>query len=401
MTSMKRVFSKFTGERGMVLTVALLVMTMLFILGVVFLSISGTESTIASNEVNTAKTFDIAESGLSHARRYLSEAVAATGFDPLLAGSSGDPPTPVPVATLQDFSPFGAGQGTYSVFVANNTTAYQAIPADPDPQDDTDNRVWVTAIGTYRNAIVTVRGLVEVSALLTPPAPVGALDGSDAGNPVGFNFSGNAFQVTGNDTPSPESAGVCGTPGGPKTGITVESAPALTDLDGAIDSNQEDNVTGVGGNQSIAQDNSMTVAQLQAQKDLLVQQATVTWSGSTTVTSDVGSPTNPVIAYADDHLDLEGNGKGYGILIVERRLRMRGTFKWEGLILLVGQGEFEIEGTAEVYGAVLAVNTGAYSGNSGETRVDIRGNATVAFSSQALCRVSGVMPTTVLAWQQL
>ena len=51
--------------------------------------------------------------------------------------------------------------------------------------------------------------------------------------------------------------------------------------------------------------------------------------------------------------------------------------------------------------AVLAANMGSYSGNSGETRVTVKGNATVAYSSQALCRASTVMPTVVLAWQQL
>jgi hypothetical protein len=33
--------------------------------------------------------------------------------------------------------------------------------------------------------------------------------------------------------------------------------------------------------------------------------------------------------------------------------------------------------------------------------VTVKGNATVAYSSQALCRASTVMPTTILAWQQL
>ncbi|MFQ5804640.1 MAG: hypothetical protein ACE5JQ_17255 [Candidatus Methylomirabilales bacterium] len=68
---------------------------------------------------------------------------------------------------------------------------------------------------------------------------------------------------------------------------------------------------------------------------------------------------------------------------------------------MIGQREFEIEGNADVYGAVVAANTGSYSGNSGETRVEVKGNATVAYSSQALCRTSTVMPTIVLAWQQL
>lgn len=398
---LREIFAVTAGEKGMVLFIAILVMVLLSLMGLTFLTISATENTIASNEATAAQAFGVTEAGLAHSRRYLAESLATTGLDPLLVGSSGNPPTPVPVAALQNYSAFGPGDGTYNVFVANNTTPYGAIAADPDPQDDTDNRVWVTAVGSYREATRTVRALIEVNSLLSPPAAIDSFDGFDLPNPVGFDFSGNAFQVTGNDTPSPEPMGACGALGAPKTGIAVESPPALTELDGEILPSQEDNVTGAGGDESIAVENSITLAQIQALKAALIQNPDITWSGSTNTSSNIGSPTDPVIAYADDHLNLEGNGKGYGILIVERRLIIRNTFKWEGLILLIGQGEFEIEGDAEVYGAILAANTGPYSGNSGETRVKVRGNSTVAFSSQALCRASSAMPTIVLAWHQL
>ncbi len=394
----RAVFHGVGEEGGMALVLTLLVMPLLSLLGLTFLTLSYGEIQIAYNEVLATRAFGVAEAGVSHGRRYLAEAAATTGFSPLLTGSSGNA---VPIAALQNFSAFGAGQGTYSVSVANNTTAYQGIPADPDPATDTDNRVWVTAVGTFRDATRTIRALVEVNTLLSPPAAIDALNGFDTIDPSEFDFDGNSFQVTGNDTASPQTAGACGTPGGSKKGIAVESAPALAELNSEIAPNQEDNITGTGGDKSVGIETLPTLAQIQALEAALIPQATVTWSGSTNITSDVGSPTNPVIAYADDHLDLEGNGNGYGILIVERRLRVRGTFKWEGLILLIGQGEFEIEGNAEVYGAIMAANTGAYSGNSGETRVKVKGNATVAYSSQALCRASRVMPTTVLAWQQL
>jgi len=392
------VFHRGRGQQGTALVLTLLVMPLLSLLGLTFLTLSLTEVQIAQNEVSATRAFGVAEAGVAHGRRYLAETAATTGFSSLLAGSSGNA---VPIAALLSFSAFGAGQGTYSVSVNNNTTAYQGIPADSNPAVDTDNRLWVTAVGTYRDAIRTVRALIEVNTLLSPPAAIDSFNGFDTGDPVEFDFDGNSFQVTGYDTPSPETAGACGTPGGSKRGTAVESALALAELNSEIAPNQEDNITGTGGDKSIGIETLPTLAQLQALEAALIPQATITWSGSTNISSDVGSPTNPVIAYADDHLDLEGNGNGYGILIVERRLRIRGTFKWEGLILLIGQGEFEIEGTAEVYGAVVAANTGGFSGNSGETRVKVKGNATVAYSSQALCRASKVMPTTVLAWQQL
>jgi hypothetical protein len=114
---------------------------------------------------------------------------------------------------------------------------------------------------------------------------------------------------------------------------------------------------------------------------------------------NMGSPTDPQIVYANDHLTLNGNGKGYGVLIVDRRLRMEGNYEFYGIILVLQQGEVEIRGNNKVYGAIFALNTGAFSGNSGETRLDVRGNAEVHYSSQAICNASRSMPSKVLAWQ--
>ncbi len=389
---LRKVFVPTAEESGVVLVIALLVTFLLLLEGLAFLTMSATENTIAHNGVNGARAFDIAEGGLSHARRYLTAVVAVTNLDLLLVNTSGNP---VPVAVLQDLA-LVSGEGTYSVSVANNTTAYQGIPADPDPQDDTDNRIWVTAVGTYRNATQTVHALVEVNPLLAPPAAIATFDNVIAGEPVEFDFIGNAFEITGLDTPPPEATATCGIPAD-QMGITVGSADSYNELDDEIESVQEDNITGVSGDKSIVEVPWLDPATLQRLKKDLVTQATVTWSGFTTINSDIGSPTDPVIAHVTDSLDLQGGGKGYGILIVEGSLRMQGNFTWEGLILVLGQGDFEIAAGASVYGSVLVANVG----NSGKTKVTVGGNSTVAFSRQALCRTWAIIPTTLLAWQQL
>ena len=266
----RAVLAKELGERGIALVVTLLVISLLTLVGLTFLTLSFAENTIAYNEIHATRAFGIAEAGLAHGRRYLAETAATTGFDPLLVGSTGTPPTSIPVAALQNLSSFGAGQGTYSVSVANNTAAYQAVTADPDPQDDTDSRVWITALGTYRDSTRTVRALVEVTTLLSPPAAIDSLDGSDSGDPVDFEFSGNTFQVTGYDIPPPQTAGTCGTAAAIKPGIAVESAPGLTELHSEIASNQENNITGAGGDKSIAMEPFPTLAQLQALKAALI-----------------------------------------------------------------------------------------------------------------------------------
>jgi Tfp pilus assembly protein PilX len=389
---LRKVFEPTAKEGGVVLVTVLLVTFLLLLKGLAFLTMSATENAIAHNGVNRTRAFEIAEGGLSHARRYLTAVVAVTNLDPLLAGTSGNP---VPLAVLQDLA-LVSGEGTYSVSVANNTTAYQGIPADPDPEHDTDNRIWVTAAGTFRNATQTVRALVEVNPLLAPPAAIATFDNANAGEPVQFDFKGDAFEITGLDIPPPASTATCGIPAD-KIGIAVSSANSYNQLDGEIKAVQKDNISGISGDKSIAEVPWLDLATLQRLKKDLVSQATVTWSGFTTIHSDIGTPTGPVIAHTTDSLDLQGGGKGYGILIVEGSLRMRGTFTWEGLILVVGQGEFEIAAGASVYGSVLV----AHVGNSGKTKIKVGGNSTVAFSRQALCRTWAIMPTTILAWQQL
>jgi hypothetical protein len=57
-----------------------------------------------------------------------------------------------------------------------------------------------------------------------------------------------------------------------------------------------------------------------------------------------GSVANPTINYVDGDVTLQGNATGYGILVVTGRLRMGGDFSWNGLVLVIGDGEVEFFG---------------------------------------------------------
>src|SRR5439155_1082931 len=51
-----------------------------------------------------------------------------------------------------------------------------------------------------------------------------------------------------------------------------------------------------------------------------------------------------VIDYVDGDLTLNGNGTGYGILVVRGTLTMDGNFTWYGLVLVVGDGVMRFNG---------------------------------------------------------
>ena len=67
--------------------------------------------------------------------------------------------------------------------------------------------------------------------------------------------------------------------------------------------------------------------------------------------------------YVNGDLTLTGNGNGYGILVVTGTLTVKGTVQWNGLVLVIGQGNLQMDGTNSFYGAVLVAKTKDSSGN--------------------------------------
>jgi hypothetical protein len=58
----------------------------------------------------------------------------------------------------------------------------------------------------------------------------------------------------------------------------------------------------------------------------------------------LGTLTNPTIDYVDGDLTLQGSQTGYGILVVTGKLTMGGDFSWNGLVLVIGDGEVRFTG---------------------------------------------------------
>ncbi|MDF1503414.1 hypothetical protein [Roseisolibacter sp. H3M3-2] len=84
------------------------------------------------------------------------------------------------------------------------------------------------------------------------------------------------------------------------------------------------------------------------------------------------------IVYVDGDLELQSNGRGQGILLVNGSMRLRGNFDWVGLIIVrddVDRGN----GTANVTGAIMARNVNLADGGSMWT-----GNQTVRYSKCAV-----------------
>lgn len=389
-------------SRGTILPVAVLLLSMVTALGIGLLGSSLNENIVTVNDLNSQRALAAAEAGLAHARRVLADTLTTTTLSTRLAGATSGAPE-VPLAGFTNVEGLGAGNGSYSVGISNNLTAYNkapGYPADASPSTDADLRVWLRSAGTYRNATRTVRALVSFVSLLNPPGAITLIDGA-ATTELTADFSGNSFLITGNDNPAPSSGGLegCPAPGGAKHGISVNSADSLVAVSSGLAANQEDNVTGEGGSQShgsYANNGSITGAYLQSIANQLLPTATPIASGSNS--NNYGSPSSPGIFKATSDVKLLGEGHGYGILLVTANFEMAGNYSWEGLIIVVGAGSASLTGAdSKLYGSMLVANT-----QGGATSLNVAGNGGVYFSSQAICRVRNGLPSSlVIAWQQV
>ncbi|MBI3086202.1 MAG: hypothetical protein HYY88_10830 [candidate division NC10 bacterium] len=384
--------------RGTILVVGILLLTLLATLGTGLLSSSMTENTVTVNDVNAQRAFAVAEGGIAHARRVIAANIHTTSLTSRLSGATSTAPE-VALSGLSNYSGLGTGNGTYSAWISNNLTAYNKSPgyaADAAAASDADNRVWIRSVGTYRNATRTVRALVDFSSVLNPPGTITLIDGTGADTAT---VNGNAFLVTGNDTAAPTATGACGSVEGSLYGISVNSSASLTALGNAVADNQEDNITGTGGTAaqgSYANNGSISAGTLQSVANALTPGATAIPGGSNS--SDYGTAALPGIFVATSDIKLLGNGKGYGVLIVTAGFEMAGNYKWEGVILVIGGGTASITGAdSKLYGSLFLANT-----QGGATHVTLSGNGGAYFSSQALCRVENLLPSsTIIGWEQI
>jgi hypothetical protein len=63
-------------------------------------------------------------------------------------------------------------------------------------------------------------------------------------------------------------------------------------------------------------------------------------------------------------LTVSGSTVGGGILIVTGNLTFKGTAEWDGLVLVVGKGNFQMDGTNTFKGAVVVADTLNSSGGT-------------------------------------
>jgi hypothetical protein len=374
------------GEQGSVLVIALLFASILTIMGVSFLTISGTDTSIVFNETNHSQAFYLAEAGIAEATRIMRD---SNDWDTQLGA-----PQPFPCPAMVP-----AADGGCTFRVENDA-------ADPGgPANDTNDLVVVRATGTFRNAAKEVD--IGLTRLLLPTPPGGL---TSIGVSTNVSFAGNAFSIDGNNwippsddgtVPESQNNAACTSTTAPKFGIAVPDAATQLGVKNDLSSQQQDNVLGANPNPpwapassipSIGVDTTLTQAELAILTDYLIPMASIAYSPGTQISSGtLGTQADPKIVVvdatgytgSDPALTLSAT-KGAGILIVKNGgLRMSGNSQWVGLVIIIGNNvEIDMRGGGDkaIYGSVLL----AENLNVATDQVEGQGNVKVRFSCQGV-----------------
>src|SRR5262249_2362227 len=180
----------------------------------------------------------------------------------------------------------------------------------------------------------------------------------------GDSFSGsdsNPYHVDGNDHPG--CGGAATQPS--RAAIGVPDVVDIATTIAGIPADRLDHYTGTGpwpdveNVSSVMPSNLQTVTGLEGLIATIKNKATQIIQGPASGLSNPGSPGAPEIIYVNGDLSLSGNTTGYGILVVTGTYTASGTDGWRGIVLVVGQGNMQVNGGGnnEYDGAVLLAKT--------------------------------------------
>lgn len=399
-------------ESGNALVASLLILMVLTAAGVAYVAVTKSEKQISGNAVVATEAFYNAEAGISEglyrmsfkkdSLHYVGPAVETAGWGRYIVRASGASALDPDGASLEKDGMDNDGDGSID-------ESGERYPETLSKQD--------TGTGGLRYPYVRVEYKTQGGQLvrfgdadqnaLTPPrenltygAPMLRITASGrrgaatkvleaeavrfplmnvesalwTGTPLSLN--GNAFWIDGHDhtmtSPYDTIPGGKAVKGiltkGPKTDVTMTT-------------NQEDNVTGEGGEGSVEQStfdydfdamwNTLSVvAQYTSSGD-------VTWSSSTPA---YGTVAEPAITVHKGNLGIKGTWTGAGILMVDGDLSMQGGSQFKGIVICTGNLDLAGGGPADlahVVGGVIAKGVTSTSNSTG-------GAARVFYSSEAI-----------------
>ncbi len=404
-------------ERGMVLVVALLLLTVLLLLGATAVFTSTTDLRISANYRNNALAFNIAEAGVEVARNKLTTDIGTNTIDQLLASSAGgdnvlqDSGSIANIYANGNFTAsdnayvgptdFGVGtsQGTYRVYLTNDSRDGITSIAD------TNGELTLTSFGLTGNSVAIIQETVVKPTV--PPMP-GAI--VLPGPNVTFN------------APNSNATGVAG---GSESAVSVATSASQQTVVDEIKKRADNYTCDAGSGSACVRDepdqfhlssydltNVGDIERLAAVfRSVANTVITVPSGGNAALTAaQVGTTSDRKIVFVDGNATL-GPVNGAGVLVVTGTLTLNGNFNYNGLIMCIGQGKLQRNGGGHGYiiGSIFVAQTRDPSNvpyttdhGLGNPTFDTSGggSSTIMYDASAL-RIAGGSSFKRLAWKQL
>jgi hypothetical protein len=364
------------SDRGSILVFLLASVVLLAGAIMALLTIEGGRASRARTEVERARAFMIAESGVDTA------AVLLTAHA-------------WPPGTTLDWSTDGDdNDGDGLVDEGDETlTATAELWGSDEADNDGDGQVdegdeQIARVSCAAAAGISSANLTgwlrqtDVGLPLAPPAALTILDPA-----ADVRFAGNSFRVSGTDFR------LNGTPSGspPVYGIAIDGSATqvLTQLSGQ----QRDNVTGTGGWPSVTSWSPPTSGWLQGLVDSMEPLAQIrftNYSGNYSGTLGNAQSQDYLIVHSQGNLSVSGTGGsvGAGVLCVEGDLEISGSWSYIGYVFVTGRLRLTGGGSgARVYGAMYVGGDVQQSLSGTVYDTSISGSIDILYSSEGLANV--------------
>ena len=362
-------------EKGMVLVVGLLLVSVLSLLGTTAVMTSTTDMKINSNYNSNAQAFYIAEAGIERARaQLLTLTLGGTTLSQALAARVGANNQLSNSTNMANFFANGAFVTddvafiTQYPFPANCSTCGYRVYLTNDPLEgvtstaDANNQVTLTSFGQGpNNSLAVVQAVVK--KLTLPPLP-GAivLPGPDVsflgGRDHDSKYDGKALPaiaLTSETARINVTNYINGHPDDSR--YDCVNSPCITNVAATIDPTWN-SVSGIEG----------LYRALMSVADTVTGTTTGATATTTTLTSaQLGNSSNRKIVVVNGNAIIDNIFwlDGAGILVVTGQLTLRNNADYKGLILCIGQGRVVADGWdhGDIKGALLVAKTRDASNN--------------------------------------
>ena len=410
--------------------IALLVLFLLTSIGISYVAVTKGDKQIAGNQMTSAQAFSYAEAGLSEALLrmsdpnapppvYIGEAIGTVtpGWGKYIVNDPGSSAMdPQFDATLTDglnndldastdelsehYPETGSKQASlallnkldypwvkvrYKVNGAGQVLRFGDHDNNPTtpPRENTTvgiPELIVTAAGRKGHGAKTVT--VEAVKWPLPPVP-GSVYAE--GN---MSFNGNSFYIDGHD--HDPTAPYDTIPGAsPLAGISSPTTAAA--ITSAITNQQEDNVQGSGADPSVQTSPiNLDLPAIAAQWALM---ADLTYpDGSSPSMAGWGAIGDLKIVHCTGDLDLQSNGTGAGVLVVDGDLHLGGTLNYNGIIIVLGNVDIQGGGNAQnIIGGLMVQGTVTDHSN-------VAGNVKCLYSSAMINQLYSLTKYEISSW---